>query len=71
MENGHNDHRDYMVGNVYNPVNTYKHWALQAMPLRFIRIVYETFSKKLWIIHRKKDLEKGGIGFLFFKVLYF
>ena len=47
-----------MVGNVYNPANTYKHWALQAMPLRFIRIVYETFSKKLWIMTGKKTLKK-------------
>lgn len=60
-----------MLGNVYNPANPYKHWTLQVISFKFIRIVYEIFSKKLWIIHRKKDLEKGGRGFLFFKVLYF
>ncbi len=47
-----------MVGNVYNPANPYKHWTLQVISFKFIRIVYEIFSKKLWIMTGKKTLKK-------------
>lgn len=47
-----------MLGNVYNPANPYKHWTLQVISFKFIRIVYEIFSKKLWIMTGKKTLKK-------------
>ena len=47
-----------MVGNAYNPATPYKHWGLQVIPLGFIRIIYETFWKKLWIMTEKKTLKK-------------
>lgn len=68
-ENGHSDYRVYMVGNIYNSAKPYKHWVLQAMPLKFIRIVYEIFWKKLWIMTAKKTLKKEEDNAPLIKVL--
>jgi len=47
-----------MVGNIYNPANPYKHWTLQVISFKFIRIVYEIFPKKIMDNDRKKTLKK-------------
>ena len=60
-----------MLGNVYNPANPYKHWTLQVISFKFIRIVYEIFSKKLWIMTGKKTLKKEEDNTRFLKVYIF